>query len=365
MDEELQYKMAISMFQGIGAKNIDKILEYYGSERNFYEDKSIVPELQSSKINSSTKDETLIKAEKELNFCRKNGIRILLKEDKDYPERLKYCPDAPHVLYCKGNTDLNSLKTLSVVGTRRATTYGKNVCKKIIDDLKDLGHDVLIISGLAYGIDIASHKAALDNNLKTVGVVAHPLNTLYPAAHKNTATKMIQEGGAIVSDFPTFVATEPQNFLKRNRIIAGMADATLVVESAAKGGALITATLANSYGRDVYAVPGKINDKYSMGCNHLIKTNMAALIESAKDIEYIAGWEKITKEKKIEPVLFPEMSKEEEGVYNIIEENDKISINNLSNISKIGLSQLSGILLGMEIKNLICCLPGNRYSLKP
>lgn len=365
MDEELQYKMAISMFQGIGAKKVDKILEVYGSERNFYEDKSIVPELESSKINSSAKDDTLVKAERELNFCRKNGIRILFKDDKDYPERLKFCPDAPHVLYCKGGTDLNSLKTLSVVGTRRATAYGKNICNKLITDLKEMGHDILIVSGLAYGIDIAAHKAALDNNLNTVGVVAHPLNTLYPAAHKNTATKMVQNGGAIVSDFPSFVATEPQNFLKRNRIIAGMADATLVVESAAKGGALITASLASSYSRDVYAVPGRLNDKYSMGCNHLIKTNMAALVESAEDIEYFAGWERNKKEEKKDPVLFPEMSKEEEKVYSIIEENDNISINNISNISEIGLSQLSGILLGMEIKNLVCCLPGNRYSLKP
>ncbi len=365
MDEELQYKIAISMFQGIGTKKINQILEYYGSERNFYQDKSLTPELKFSKINISTKKETLIKAEKELNFCKKNGIRVLCKDDKEYPERLKYCSDAPHVLYCKGETDLNCLKTLSVVGTRRATDYGRNICKKIIGELADMGHDVLIISGLAYGIDIASHKAAIDNTLKTVGVVAHPLNTLYPMAHKNTATKMIQEGGAIVSDFPTFIATEPQNFLKRNRIIAGMADATLVVESAEKGGALITATLASSYGREVYAVPGRVNDNYSLGCNHLIKTNIASLVESAKDIEYLTGWKPNIKDNKKELALFPEMDKEEECIYSIIVENDKISMNNISNISKIELSKLSAILLRMEIKNIVSCLPGSRYCLKP
>lgn len=367
MDEELQYQIAITMFQGVGSKNIERLLEYYGSARSFYEDKSVIQDFRTMNINSSTKEDTLKKAEKEINFCVRNGVRILLKDDIDYPERLRYCPDAPHVLYCKGNTDFNTVKTLSVVGTRRASAYGRNMCKKIIDDLKELGHDILIVSGLAYGIDISAHKAALDNNLKTVGVVAHPLNTLYPASHKNTATKMISQGGAIISDFPTFVATEPQNFLKRNRIIAGISDATLVVESASKGGALITATLANSYSRDVYAVPGKTNDKYSKGCNHLIKTNMASLVECAEDIEYFTGWEKqkVAKEKIIKPSLFPEISGDEEKVYNIIEENDKITINNLANISKINLAQLSVILLGLEIKNIILSLPGNRYTLKP
>jgi len=369
MDEELIYKIAITMFHGIGPKRIDKLLDHYGNAKDFFKDKNTLQEFQFLNINSSAKEEAINKAEKEINFCERNRIRLLLKEDDDYPERLRNCPDAPHVLYCKGSTNLNSLKTLSVVGTRRASEYGRNICKKIISDLKDLGHDVLIISGLAYGIDISAHKAALDNNLKTIGVVAHPLNTLYPSSHKNTASKMISEGGAIISDFPTYVKIEPQNFLKRNRIIAGMSDATLVVESAKKGGALITATLANSYSRDVYAIPGKTNDKYSKGCNHLIKTNMAALVESAEDIEYFAGWERSNKEKSknkiIEPSLFPEMTKEEEKIYNIIESNEKISTNNLSNISNINLSQLSTILLTMEIKNIIISLPGNRYTLKP
>lgn len=367
MDEELQYKIAITMFHGVGSKKVDRLLEYYGSARSFYESKEDILDFRTIKTDFATKEETLRKAEKEIKFCEKNGVRILLKEDTDYPERLRYCADAPHVLYCKGNTDFNTIKTLSVVGTRRASAYGRNMCKKIIDDLKERGHDILIVSGLAYGIDISAHKAALDNNLKTVGVVAHPLNTLYPASHKNTATKMVSEGGAIISDFPTFVATEPQNFLKRNRIIAGLSDATLVVESASKGGALITATLANSYSRDVYAVPGKTNDKYSKGCNQLIKTNMASLVECAEDIEYLTGWEKQKekKEKIIEPKLFPDISGDEEKVFNIIEENDKITINNLANISKIDLSQLSGILLGLEIKNIIISLPGNRYTLKP
>ncbi len=367
MDEELQYKIAITMFNGIGPKRIDKLLDYYGNVKEFFKDKKTLPEFEFLNINSSTKEEAIKKAEKEISFCEKNKIRILLRDENYYPERLRNCPDAPHVIYCKGDTNLNSLKTLSIVGTRRATEYGRSMCEKIIGDLKKLGHDVLIISGLAYGIDISAHKAALENNLKTIGIVAHPLNTLYPPSHKNTAKEMINKGGAIISDFPTYVKTEPQNFLKRNRIIAGMSDATLVVESAKKGGALITATLANSYSRDVYAIPGKINDKYSKGCNNLIKTNMAALVESAEDIEYFSGWERPNKksEEKIELSLFPEMTKEEEKIYNTIECNEKISINNLANISGINISKLSAILLNMEIKNIIVSLPGKRYSLKP
>lgn len=366
MDEELKYQVAITMFQGVGPRRIDKLLDYYGSPKQFFDDKATILEFESLNINSTTKAEAIKKAEKEISFCEKNRIRILLKSDSKYPQRLRHCPDAPHVLYCKGEADLNPIKTLSVVGTRRASEYGRSICNKLIRDLKDLGHEVLIISGLAYGIDITAHKSALENNLKTIGVVAHPLNTLYPQAHKNTASRMIKEGGAIVSDFPTYVKTEPQNFLKRNRIIAGMSDATLVVESAQKGGALITATLASSYDRDVYAVPGKTNDKYSQGCNHLIKTNMAALVENAEDIEYYTGWERNAKDAiNKELRLFPDMTEEEEKIYNIIESNNKLSLNSISNISKIDFSKLSSILLNMEIKNLIISLPGNRYTLKP
>lgn len=365
MDEELKYKLAISMVQGINPVLINSLIEHSGSLNAFFKDDisklSLIPSFRNTTLNNINRGELLAKANKELDFCRKNDIRIISCEDADYPKKLLQCPDYPSVLYCKGNTNLNHCKILSVVGTRRATNYGKNICNEIIHDLKNLGHNFIVVSGLAYGIDVAAHKAALESNLQTIGVVAHGLNQLYPAAHKNIAHKMVDNGGAILSDFPTLAFPEPRNFIKRNRIIAGLADVILVIESAEKGGSMITASLANAYNRDVCAIPGKTNDKYSLGCNKLIKSNMASLVECAKDVEYICGWE-ADNIKIIEPKLtFANLNKEEDKIISFIEKNGKSSVNTISNNTKIPLSRLLSILLSLELRNLIFSLPGNLY----
>lgn len=367
MDEELRYKIAITMFQGIGPGLVNKLIDYTGGIDVFFQYKNLdiekIPsfgKLRSSKID---REEALRKADKEIEFCLKNSIRIISNEDISFPFRLKQIPDSPLILYCKGDLSFNVDKVVAMVGTRNASAYGKAACSDILGSFKERGHDVLIVSGLAYGIDIASHRAALDNGLKTVAVVAHGLNTLYPSAHKNIAREMVENGGAVVSDFSTLAIAEPKNFLKRNRIIAGLSDAVVVVESAAKGGSMITAALANSYDRDVFAIPGKTSDKYSKGCNLLIKQTRASLIENAEDIEYLMGWEsEILSRSQLEIPLI-ELNEQENIVYSYIENCEKVMINDISIYTKIPISKLSAVLLSLELKNLIFSLPGNIYSI--
>ncbi|MGB5989870.1 MAG: DNA-processing protein DprA [Marinifilaceae bacterium] len=367
MDDALRYKIAISMFKGIGPVLVKKLIEHSGSIEAFFEDKnldvSIIPNFGKERTSRIDRELALINADKEIEFCLKNGIRIITDDDDDFPLRLKYIPDAPLLIYCKGDISFNNEKVVSIVGTRRASLYGKNACDDIVRGFKERGHDPVIVSGLAYGIDVAAHKAALDNGLRTVGVVAHGLNTLYPAAHKNIARQMVESGGAVLSDFSTLRTAEAKNFLKRNRIVAGLADALIVIESAEKGGSMITATLANSYDRDVFALPGKTSDKYSRGCNLLIKQSRASLIECAEDIEYLMGWEinePFTPEIKLP---LQELSSEESIVYSFVEKNQRVLINDIAFSTKIPLGKLSAILLSLELKNMLFSLPGNMYTI--
>jgi len=369
MDEELRYKVAVTMFQGIGPQLINRLVEQSGCVESFFKEKKCVleniPDLRHTRTEFIDRDEALARADREIEFCVKNGIRIITPDDGDYPYRLLQCPDFPQVVYCKGGVNLNHDKVLAMVGTRRATLYGRTVCNDIVSGLKDDGHDILIVSGLAYGIDVASHKAALDNGFKTVGVVAHGLNQLYPAAHKNVAREMVESGGAILSDFSTLASAEPRNFLKRNRIIAGLSDAVLVVESAEKGGSMITATLGNSYDRDVLAVPGKCSDRYSRGCNKLIKDNKAALVESSQDVEFLMNWElekKVANQQLELPII--DLNGEESKVYDFLKNNGKSMINDISKFTSIPIGKLSTILLTLELKNLLFSLPGNIYTVE-
>ncbi|MBN1251770.1 MAG: DNA-processing protein DprA, partial [Bacteroidales bacterium] len=308
MNENLNYKIALGMISGIGNMNAKKLIAYIGSVEGIFKEKrqnlEKIPGIGTKLSLEISNSNALNEAEQEISFINKNNIEAIFFTEKTYPERLKHCEDSPIIIYKKGKFDLNKTKILSIVGTRNASQYGKDNCNKLITDLFESGHNPLIVSGLAYGVDICAHKAAIKNNLATVAVLGHGLDIIYPAAHKNYAKEILQNG-ALLSEFSSNSKLDPSNFVKRNRIIAGMSDATIVVESAKKGGSLITAELANSYNRDVFAFPGRINDKFSEGCNLLIKTNRAALIESYKDIEYILGWEKKDK-KAVQGKLFIE-----------------------------------------------------------
>jgi len=301
-DKNLKYKIAITLIPGIGSITAKKLIAYVGSIEGVFKEKLTnllkIPGIGKNLANEIYSQDVIGKAEEEIKFIEKYNISCLFYLDDDYPNRLKHCEDSPVTLFVKGNCNFNTPKILSIVGTRSATSAGKQICTNIIADLVKNHPDILIVSGLAYGIDIAAHKASLVNNIKTVAVLGHGLDSIYPSVHKIIATKIVKQG-ALISEFLSKTIIDKNNFVKRNRIIAGISDATLVVESGIKGGSLITANIANSYNRDVFAVPGRIDDKYSEGCNFLIKTNRAALVENASDINYMLGWESSKSEKRI------------------------------------------------------------------
>ncbi len=362
----LVYKIGITLIPGIGSINGKKLIDYCGGIKAVFKEKKEnllkISGIGESSANSIINQDVLIRAEKEIKFIKKNNITPLFYLDSGYPNRLKHCIDSPLMLYYKGNADLNNDKTISVVGTRRATEYGKRVCNELVRGLAN--QNVLIVSGLAYGIDVCAHRAALDNNLNTVAVLAHGLDRIYPYVHKSIAKKMLDKGG-LITEFLSETNPDKGNFPKRNRIIAGLSDAVIVVESAKRGGALITAEIANSYNRDVFAVPGKLaDDKYSEGCNHLIKINKAALIESSKDIEYIMGWEEIKKTKLSKQYeLFVKLSEEEKIVVNILKDNGESSIDWLCNKSQLNMGKVAAVLLNLEFQGIVRSLPGKLYRL--
>lgn len=298
-------------------------------------------------------------AENELQFIEKHRIQTFFWNENGYPRRLAECADAPLLLYYKGTTDLNTPRIISVVGTRNATVYGKSICSEFIRDLQPYG--VSVISGLAYGIDSFAHRNALAYGLPTVGVLGHGLDRIYPTANREMATRMLDHGG-LLTEFPAGTNPDKQNFPMRNRIIAGLADVTIVVEAAIKGGALITAEIANTYNRDVCAFPGNLNQEFSTGCNYLIKTNRAHLITGAKDLGYLMNWE--IEEKPAQPKQLPlhiALDKTEQQVYDTIHATGQIAIDELSRRLQWPQSKLAITLLEMEIKSVIAALPGKVY----
>jgi DNA processing protein len=368
MDKEaLRYLIALTLIPAVGSITARKLIAYTGSAKAVFSEKKSnlqkIPGIGSFLAGSINPLQVLGQADRELLFIEKNSIKVLTIIEKDYPERLKQCADAPLVLYLKGKNVLNAPKVLSIVGTRNATEYGIEQCRKIIRDLTENNHQVLIVSGLAYGVDAQAHMAALQYGQETIAVLAHGLHTLYPNAHKNLASR-ITENGALLTDFGVGDNPERNNFLKRNRIIAGLADATLVVESGKKGGALITADLAISYNRDVFAVPGRANDTMSDGCNRLIRDNKAALVQGFADIEYLLGWD--IKEKTNQPRqarLFVELSGDELKIVEELKKEDRLSPDILSLRTGMPVSKISATLLKMEFKALVSVLPGNYYRL--
>jgi DNA processing protein len=361
----LRHKIALGLIPRIGDINARKLVSHFGSvEAVFHESyRNIIkiPGIGSGIAKYITDRSYLDIAEKEVEYVTRNNIRTYFYLDNDYPFRLRQCDDSPVVFFFRGNCSLDAAKILSIVGTRNATPRGRELCDKIVRGLTEDHPDLIIVSGLAYGIDIAAHKAALANNLPTIGVLGHGFKTIYPSVHASIAKSMVINGG-LLTDFVSDTLPERNNFLKRNRIIAGLSDATLVVESGIKGGALITADIANSYNRDVFAVPGRPEDPWSAGCNSLIKNNKAFLAGSAEDIEFFLGW-KIEKAKApIQRSLFSELDEVEKMIYELLLKQGEMNIDTICRTAGIPVYKLSSLLLQMEFKGLLKCHPGNLYS---
>ncbi|MBL7884108.1 MAG: DNA-protecting protein DprA [Bacteroidia bacterium] len=365
MSEKLVYKIALSLIPNIGDVLAKRLVAYCGSvEAVFNEKKSAlekIPGIGSFYAAAVINQKVFNRAEEEIKFIEKNKIQSIFYLDSNYPKRLLQCEDGPIMMYFKGEANFNTQKIISVVGTRESTDYGNTICNKLIEDLKEL--DVLIVSGLAYGIDICAHKAALKNSLPTIGVIAHGLDKIYPAIHKSTADRMLENGG-LLTDFTSNTKPNAENFPRRNRIVAGISDATIVIESKKGGGSLITADIANSYNRDVFAFPGRVNDVTSEGCNALIKQNKAALVQSAADIIYLLGWEqKKLKKGNVQKQLFVELKPEEELIINVLKQKESINIDDLCFSAKMPMSKVSSLLLSLEFSGLVKSLPGKVYKL--
>jgi len=369
MTDERIYQIGLTMINGIGDILARHLLENTGSAESVFKEKSHqlekIPGIGSKHINEIRKPDVLHNAEKELTFIEKNKITICFIGENTYPTRLRECPDAPIVFYYKGNSNLNTKRIISIVGTRRSTHYGKEQTENLIKDIADIYPDLLVVSGLAYGIDIQAHRASLKHKLPTVGVLAHGLDRIYPSAHRSTAVEMLASGG-LLTDFPSGTNPDRPNFVRRNRIVAGLADATIVVESAEKGGSLITADIAFSYGRDVLAFPGRSNDLQSKGCNGLIRQNKAGLITSAEDLISALCWDnpKHTKKQPQETYLPFSDDRDYGKMIAIMKEHKEIHINQLALLTDMPVYKLSALLFDLELNDMIKTLPGSVYTLK-
>lgn len=367
LDEQLIYSIGLTFLDGVGDVTAKKLIAFCGgAEAVFKEKKSTlekVPGVGRKTIQLMNPNIALKRAEEELTFIQKNNVQPLFFLDDEYPQRLKNIDDAPIMLYFKGNCSLNRQKHISIVGTRNATEYGKELCEKLIQDIKPFNPS--IYSGLAFGIDVCAHKNALKENLPTIGIVAHGLDRIYPAQHKSIADDMLEYGG-VLTDFPSKTKPDRENFPKRNRIIAAISDATIVVEAREKGGALITAEIANSYNRDVFTFPGKVNDTYSKGCNWLIKTHRASLIESGVELAFLLGWElenKTNKTEKAQTSLFVELNDEEKLIVDVLQAQNEQHIDQICVKTGFTQGKASMLLLNMEFNGIIKALPGKIYQL--
>ncbi len=363
--DDLLYKIALTLIPGVGNVNGKNLVAYCGGvEAVFLEKRHSllkIPGIGEQTVSAILNQKVYERARQEVEFIGKFGIEPLFFLDQAYPLRLKQCNDSPLLLYHKGNTRLNNLRIIALVGTRMATEYGRDMCRRLLEGLKDL--DVLVVSGLAYGIDTWSHKAALENNLQTLGVLGHGLDRIYPFSNRSLAEKMISNGG-LLTEFTSQTKPDRENFPIRNRIIAGISDAIVVVEAGLRGGALITADLANSYNRDVFAVPGRIGDPHSEGCNTLIKTNRAALVQSAEDIKYIMNWDQVPAlQKTFQKQLFLNLAPDEQNIFDILNNEGEQPIDSLLQKSGLMPSKAASALLNLEFEGIIRCLPGKVYRL--
>jgi DNA processing protein len=367
MDQNRLALLALHFIPGLGDYLIRQLISYCGSAEKVFalpKGKLLkVPGIGEVTADAIKKAKTFVKAEKELTKAEKDEVQLVFFNEKNYPSRLRQINDAPTLLYVKGNVDFENPKTVGIVGTRKATEYGRHCVEELVAGL--VPHNASIISGLAYGIDIHAHKQAVKYQLPTIGVMGSGIDVIYPASHKETARKMYANGG-IVTEHPFGTSPDAHNFPARNRIVAGLCDAVVIVEAAAKGGALITAEIANSYNKDVFAFPGNIGQTTSEGCNNLIKTNKAFLITSVKDLEYLMNWDQKSSPKKTPPSVDLVAFEPEERmvIETLMRNNQQLAIDELSWKSGIAVSQLAAILLNLEFKGAVQSLPGKVYKLK-
>ena len=360
--------LALTLCPGVGVVGARRLVEAMGSAEEVFRRRrelaKLIPGVGKGIVAALDCPDAFKRAEKEMDFVEKNNLTCLTLKDEAYPSRLRECDDAPMVLFFKGNCDFNRLRVLDMVGTRQATDYGKWFCAEFLHDLARLCPDVLVVSGLAYGIDICAHRAALANNLSTVAVLAHGLDRIYPHVHRKTAIEMLENGG-LLTEFLTETTPDRFNFVSRNRIVAGMSDATIVVESAAKGGSLITASLASGYHRDCFAVPGRVTDMVSAGCNRLIREERAMLVQSAEDFVKAMGWDasRTAKPDAVQRNLFLELSPEEERVVRILSKLGDLHINTLVVETDIPVHRMSAMLFELEMKGVVKALVGGTYHL--
>lgn len=371
-EEEIYYTLALTRMMGFNFQTGLLLYRELGGGKAVYDHRmdigdvmpDVTPRLRESMKNW---DDALRRAAVEMEFMQKGGIRALCINDADYPQRLRECDDAPIVLYYKGTADLNQQRVIDIVGTRHCTTYGQDLIQHFVSDLKRLLPDVLIVSGLAYGIDICAHNNALEYGYETVGVLAHGLDQIYPPRHRSTAVEMVKRGG-LLTEYMSQTEALPNNFRQRNRIVAGISDATILVESAYKGGGLITCRIAQEYGRDVFAFPGRIGDQFSEGCNNMIRNNTAALITSAADFVESMGWQtdsilRKAQQQGIERQMFPDLTDEEQSVVNTLAETNDLQINMMTVKTNIPIGRLTAILFSLEMKGVVKTLAGGTYHL--
>ena len=367
MHPELLYQLALTLIPNIGTVQAKILLQHCEAEEIFHAKKSFLEKIEGigpvrAASISSFKD--FSRAEDEIKFIEKYKIKPLFLTDPLYPQRLLNCYDSPTMLYYKGEADLNAQKIVSIIGTRSYTDYAKQVTDELVKSIAS--QNITVISGLAFGVDAIAHKASVKNNLPTVGVLAHGLDLIYPPEHAGLAKDMIKNGGGLLTEFKSKSKPDKHNFPSRNRIVAGMSDATIVIETSIKGCSMITAELANGYNKDVFAIPGKITDSKSAGCNYLIKSNKAVLLSDTNEFLQLMGWEdaaKNKKQKKQQREIFIELTKEERVVIDILKENETTSIDDINFKSGLSSSTVAVAILNLELQNVILSLPGKLYKI--
>lgn len=360
-------KIALSFVSGLGCKSYRQLMEIYNSpEEVFALSHSELTNIfgkHKSIITAIEQKSTFARAEEELRFCEKHHIKPLYFTDREYPQRLNRagCEDTPPLLYYMGSADLNTERTISVVGTRKATEIGKENTRKLIDDLQH--ENILVVSGLAYGIDTQAHTTATEHNIPTIGVVAHGLDQLYPPQNRNLAKTMVQTEGGLLTEYPSQTRINPSYFPARNRIIAAMSDAIIVVEASEKGGALITANLGNGYHRDVFAFPGRVDDKYSTGCNRIISNGRAVLIQNADDVFSLMNWSRKNNAQAQQTTMVLDLTPDQTKIHTILSQHGPMAIEEIMEHTSLSLPKIAAALLDMELKNICRCLPGKTYKL--
>ena len=367
MDQEIFYTMALTRLTNFNYQQALELYKVVGSAQLLFEHRNEIGDIikdASPRLVEALKDwnEPMRRAEAEIRFMEEHRIRALTLTSDDYPQRLTECPDAPIIIYYTGNADLNQTRIISIIGTRRMTTYGEDLIRRFVRDLRQYCPEVLIVSGLAYGVDICAHRQALENGYPTVGVLAHGLDQIYPYRHRDTAAQMLNHGG-LLTEFMTQTNADKPNFVRRNRIVAGIADATILIESGARGGGLITAEIAQSYARAVFAFPGNVGQPYSEGCNNLIRDNGAGLISNAEDFVKAMGWLDETRRQQafadgIERNLFPDLSPEEDQVVSLLQQTNDLQLNIITVKTGIPIGRLTALLFQLEMKGVeytICC----------